>query len=52
MPRLCSSDRKPQRFCNERPCRSTDRPGHHHIEPAPGGVLVHRVEAGTLILAL
>ena len=49
MPRLCSSDRKPQRSCNERPSRSTDRPGHHHIEPAPGGVLVHRVEAGTLI---
>jgi hypothetical protein len=29
-----------------------DRPGHHHVEPPPRGVLVHGVEAGTLIPAV
>ena len=51
MPRLCSSDRKPQRSCSD-PAEAIDRPRHHDIEPAPSRVLVHVIEAGTLIPAL
>ena len=51
MPRLCSSDRKPQRSCSDA-AEAIDRPSHHDIEPAPGGVLVHGIEARALIPAL
>src|SRR5262245_43252216 len=37
---------------NQRPPKPIDRPGHHHIETPPTGVVEHRVKPWALISAL